>query len=67
MNGLQIKLNYIDHVSKKLCDNINTDELVAVMFSEVVAKRRITIKNTQGNKKCSLECHQAGTDVASLM
>lgn len=50
-----------------LRDNIDTDELVAVMFSEVVAKRRITTKDAQGNKECTEECHQAGTAVAALM
>lgn len=50
-----------------LRDNIETDDLVAVMFSEVVAKRRITTKDAQGNNECIKECRQAGTAVAALM
>jgi hypothetical protein len=48
-------------------DNLDTDELSAVSFAEVVARKRLDRRQAQGNHQCKQVCEQTGSDVGEAI
>jgi hypothetical protein len=48
-------------------DSLDTDELSAVSFAEMVARKRLDRRQAQGNHQCKAVCEQTGSDVGEAL
>lgn len=48
-------------------DSLDTDELSAVSFAEMVARKRLDRRQAQGDSQCKQVCEQTGSDVGEAI